>query len=132
MSGGGGIRPMRLGLSRPEPGRPARLPDALPCVALFLANRSAADSRSNPARIKGVRKNGGGGGIRTHVAARTAKSISSRPRYGHFGTPPRGEGGIIAGEGASFKRKADRGRRRTLLPAVGGHSFPASRRGTRH
>src|SRR5512145_1491919 len=35
-------------------------------------------------------KDGGGGGIRTHVAARTAKSISSRPRYGHFGTPPRG------------------------------------------
>ena len=42
-----------------------------------------------PPAIKGVRKIGGGGGIRTHVAARTAKSISSRPRYGHFGTPPR-------------------------------------------
>ena len=50
---------------------------------------------------------GGGGGIRTHVGARTPNSISSRARYDHFGTPPqilvapvRGRGpGVWAGLG---------------------------------
>ena len=31
---------------------------------------------------------GGGGGIRTHVGALAPHPISSRCRYGHFGTPP--------------------------------------------
>ena len=94
-----------LRLSRPEPWRPARLPVALQYVALFflfVSGRLAFESHQGAIFCLKA-KNGGGGGIRTHVAARTAKSISSRPRYGHFGTPPRGEGGIIAGEGRSFK-----------------------------
>jgi hypothetical protein len=71
-------------------------------AAFQVGGRRQARVRIPPA-TKRVRKSGGGGGIRTHVAARTAKSISSRPRYGHFGTPPRGEGGIISGGGRSFK-----------------------------
>ena len=31
---------------------------------------------------------GGEGGIRTHVPRLRDKAISSRPRYGHFGTSP--------------------------------------------
>ena len=62
-------------------------PDALHKVALFLL-LVGGGSGSNPTP-SGGENIGGGGGIRTHVAARTAKSISSRPRYGHFGTPPR-------------------------------------------
>ncbi len=72
----------------PAPPRPPQPPAALRKVALSLATRSAAASGSNPI-ISDLKNIGGGGGIRTHVAARTAKSISSRPRYGHFGTPPR-------------------------------------------
>ena len=96
---GVGFDRLRLRRRRLRPLRPARPPDALRYVGLFFLFVSGGLAfESHRGAIFCLKaKNGGGGGIRTHVAARTAKSISSRPRYGHFGTPPRGEGGIITG-----------------------------------
>src|SRR3990170_3320594 len=39
-------------------------PDALPCVALFLPDRSAPQARSNPPRAPNEKKKGGPGGVR--------------------------------------------------------------------
>ncbi len=72
--------------------RAIALPASSPPDVLLKSRFSSCSSAAAPVRIPGpsvVKNPGGGGGIRTHVAARTAKSISSRPRYGHFGTPPR-------------------------------------------
>ena len=113
---GVGFDRLRLRRRRLRLLRPARPPDALQYVGLFFlfVSGGLAFESHRDAIFRLKAKNGGGGGIRTHVAARTAKSISSRPRYGHFGTPPRGEGGIIAGGGRTFKHG-------------GGHSCPSSR-----
>ena len=55
-----------------------------PCLAVRLSR----DSRSRNS-IDGSISSGGEGGIRTHVPRSSRdKSISSRPRYDHFGTSP--------------------------------------------